>query len=59
MKRELPSKPGKGERALELYERGLTPAQIAERLGSNPRSVSSLILHARQRRERNASEVDA
>lgn len=54
MKREMPDKTGKSDRALALHDKGLTPAQIAERLGSNPRSVSAMILHARQRREKAA-----
>lgn len=52
-----PAKTDKSARALELSEQGLTPAQIAERIGSNPRSVSSMILHARQRREKKLAVV--
>jgi hypothetical protein len=42
----------KGDRALELAEKGLDNAAIAERLGSNPRAIASLVIHARARRER-------
>jgi hypothetical protein len=42
----------KGDRALELADKGLDNAAIAQRLGSNPRSIASLIIHARQRREK-------
>jgi DNA-binding CsgD family transcriptional regulator len=42
----------KSERALELFEKGLSSAAIAERLGTTARSVSALILNAKQRRER-------
>ena len=50
---------GKAERALELHERGLKPAQIAERLGTKPGHVGGMIQRARQRRERAAKEVTA
>jgi DNA-directed RNA polymerase specialized sigma24 family protein len=41
----------KADRALELYERGLTPAIIAERLCISPRHVRGTLQRARQRRE--------
>jgi orotate phosphoribosyltransferase-like protein len=47
---------GKCERALELHDKGLTPTQIAERLGSNPRSVAAMICNAKKRR---AEKVEA
>lgn len=46
------------DRALELREKGLTPVQIAERIGSTPRSVSVMILKAKQRREKAAEVVE-
>jgi hypothetical protein len=42
----------KGDRALELADKGLDNAAIAARLGSNPRSIASLLLTARRRRAR-------
>jgi len=39
------------DRALELYERGLTPVVIAERLGIGPRHVQGMLQRARERRE--------
>jgi DNA-directed RNA polymerase specialized sigma24 family protein len=42
----------KNERALELFEKGLTPDQIAERLGVNPRLIWTMLRNARKRRER-------
>lgn len=47
---------GKSERALELYEKGIRPAVIAERLGVRPSHVSGMLQRARQRREK-AGEV--
>lgn len=47
---------GKCERALELSERGLTPTQIAERIGSSPRSIAAMVCNAKKRR---AEKVDA
>lgn len=44
----------KGERALELRRKGLTPAQIAERLGTTPRSVSCMLRNTRVRHEQAA-----
>jgi DNA-binding CsgD family transcriptional regulator len=41
----------KGDRALVLYEQGVKPAQIAERLGIQPNNVSGLLRNARKRRE--------
>jgi transcriptional regulator len=41
------------KRALELHDKGLTPTQIAERLGMPSRQhVSTMIKRARERRER-------
>lgn len=48
---------GKCERALQLHEQGLTSAQIAERIGSNARSVSAMISAAKLRRKRKAEVV--
>jgi DNA-directed RNA polymerase specialized sigma24 family protein len=41
----------KADRALELYERGLAPTAIAERLGISPRHVQGTLQRARERRE--------
>lgn len=43
---------GKSDRALELREKGLTPTQIAERLGTTARSASAMIRNAQLRREK-------
>lgn len=48
---------GKAERALELREQGLTPTQIAARIGSNPRSIAAMINAARKRRDQKAQEI--
>lgn len=48
----------KAERALALYERGLTPAQIGERLGLNAGHVSGYLQRARQRREKAKETVE-
>jgi DNA-binding CsgD family transcriptional regulator len=45
-----PNDATKSDRALKLSEQGLSPAQIAERLGTNARSVSAMILAAKHRR---------
>lgn len=51
-----PDKYGKGKRALELQEQGLSYQQIAERIGGNPRSIGTMILAAKKQREKeNAS----
>jgi DNA-binding CsgD family transcriptional regulator len=42
----------KGDRALELFEKGLKPAQIGERLGLGRKNISSLIKDAMKRRQR-------
>jgi DNA-binding CsgD family transcriptional regulator len=42
----------KGDRALELFEKGLKPAQIGERLGLGRKNISSLIKDAMKRRKR-------
>jgi len=42
----------KGDRALELKEQNLSNQQIAERLGCNYRSISTLIAGARAKRAR-------
>lgn len=49
----------KSDRALALREKGLTPTQIAERLGTTRGSVSAMIIAAKKRREKAAGEVDA
>jgi transcriptional regulator len=43
---------GKGDRALELFEKGLDTAQIAERLGTNRRVIATMLCHARAKREK-------
>ena len=53
-----PDDPHKSDRALALYEKGLTPTQIAERLGTNPRSTSAMILQAKKRREKLAGVTE-
>jgi len=40
----------KADRALKLYEQGLTRAQIAERLCVRPDSVKGMLDRAKQRR---------
>lgn len=47
----------KGDRALALYEKGLSPSAIGERLGVPARHVQGMIQRARQRREKMAGEV--
>lgn len=42
----------KAERALVLYEQGMTRTQIAERLGLRPNHVGGYLQRARQRREK-------
>lgn len=41
----------KGDRALELRDKGLSRAEIAERLGVYPRNVNGMLQRAKQRRE--------
>jgi DNA-binding transcriptional regulator LsrR (DeoR family) len=40
----------KADRALKLYEQGLTRAQLAERLSVNPKNMTGMLQRARQRR---------
>jgi DNA-directed RNA polymerase specialized sigma24 family protein len=47
----------KADRALELHDKGLKPAEIAERLGVYPRNVGGMLQRARERRTRLAGEV--
>ncbi len=47
----------KGDRALELREKGLTPEQIAERLGVTPHAADNMIGRAKRRRDKRAAEV--
>jgi DNA-binding transcriptional regulator LsrR (DeoR family) len=42
----------KSDRALELFENGIKPAVIAERLGVRPTHVGGMLQRARQRREK-------
>lgn len=51
-------KEGKGERALKLLEQGLSYQQIAERIGSNPYSMHSLIENAKKRRKKIEAESE-
>jgi len=44
----------KGERAMVLRKQGLTPTQIAERLGTTPRSVTCMLRNTRVRHEQTA-----
>lgn len=46
----------KGDRALELKEKGLDNSTIAERLGIEPRLVKRMVHAARVRREKRAEE---
>ena len=55
MKSPRADKHGKCDRALELSEKGLMTAQIAERLGSNARSIAVMISVAKKKRETAAS----
>lgn len=50
---EMPDRQGheRSDRALKLFEQGLTRGQIAERLGVVPRNVQGMLQRARQRRE--------
>lgn len=49
----------KGDRALELFEKGLKRGEIAERLGVSPHNVSGMLQRARARRERAKGTVQA
>jgi hypothetical protein len=42
----------KADRALKLYEQGLTRAQLAERLSVNPKNMTWMLQRARQRRQK-------
>lgn len=42
----------RADRALELYEKGLKPVVIAERLGTRISNVMHMLQSARQRREK-------
>ncbi len=48
----------KGDRALQLREQGLTPSQIAERLGVTLHAAGNMIGQAKRRREK-AAVVEA
>lgn len=45
-------KPDKSDRALELFEKGLSVSVIAERLGSRRTNIAEMIRSARSRREK-------
>ena len=45
------------DRALELYEKGIKQAVIAERLGVRPTHVGGMLQRARQRREKLREKV--
>ena len=47
-----PEKDFKGDRALKLFDSGLTYSLIAERLGGNTSAICALIQNARKRREK-------
>jgi DNA-binding transcriptional regulator LsrR (DeoR family) len=47
----------KADRALELFEQGIKPAVIAERLGVRPTHVGGMLQRARQRREKLQQET--
>ena len=51
--------PGKAERALELFEKGLTYYVIAERLGITSRNVGAMIEKARKQREKRSTKETA
>jgi transcriptional regulator len=42
----------KADRALDLHDKGLPAAQIAERLGVRPANIAGMLQRARQRREK-------
>jgi DNA-binding transcriptional regulator LsrR (DeoR family) len=48
----------KADRALKLYEQGLTRAQLAERLCVNPKNMTGMLQRARQRREKIGGAVE-
>jgi transcriptional regulator len=47
------------DRALELYEQGISRAAIAERLRVSPKNVSGMMERARARREKAKQEQEA
>ena len=47
----------KTDRAIELHEKGMSNAVIAERIGSTQRTVASLIKNAKAKRIRQAERV--
>lgn len=48
---------GKQKRAVELHEKGLSTAAIAERIGSTPRATASMICRARLKAEREEAKA--
>jgi DNA-binding transcriptional regulator LsrR (DeoR family) len=42
----------KADHALELFENGIRPVDIAERLGTSRSHISGMLQRARQRREK-------
>jgi DNA-binding transcriptional regulator LsrR (DeoR family) len=48
----------KADRALKLYEQGVTRAQLAERLCVNPKNMTGMLQRARQRREKAIGVVE-
>lgn len=49
----------RGDRALELLEKGLRPAQIGERLGVKAGHLQAMIQQARARRDKAAIDSEA
>jgi hypothetical protein len=47
----------KGDRALELYEKGIKPILIQERLGVRAGHLQAMLQQARARRDKKAAEV--
>jgi len=48
----------KADRALKLYEQGLTRAQLAERLSVNPKNITGMLQRAKQRRQKAGGVVE-
>ena len=48
----MPNSTSKGDRALELYEKGIPSIVIAERLGVRMSNINDLINNAKARREK-------
>jgi DNA-binding transcriptional regulator LsrR (DeoR family) len=48
----------KADRALALHEKGLTRAQLAERLGVKPRNVNEMLQRAKNRRDKIGEAVE-